>query len=69
MFSGILNTPKGNFAVETAPMRAISSEKVGEKCGEGRGNALGRDSILLAACWDGRELGAREIFEKLINRV
>lgn len=48
---------------------AISPEKVGKKCGEGRGNALGRDSVLLAICWDDWEHGAREDVEKLINKV
>ncbi|KAF9468080.1 acyl-CoA N-acyltransferase [Collybia nuda] len=48
---------------------AISSEKIGEKCGEGRGDALGRDSILLAICWDDWERGTREEVKKLVDRL
>jgi RimJ/RimL family protein N-acetyltransferase len=48
---------------------AISPEKAGKKCGEGRGEAMGRDSVLFAICWDDWENGAKDVVEKLIERV
>ncbi|KAF5381954.1 hypothetical protein D9615_004353 [Tricholomella constricta] len=47
---------------------ALTPEKVGRACGKGRGDKLGRDSVLLAICWDDWEDGAKEQVEKLIER-
>lgn len=47
----------------------VPLESAGKKCGEGRGEALGRDSIWLAICWDDWENGAKERVEELIRRV
>ncbi|GLB40436.1 putative acetyltransferase (GNAT) domain containing protein [Lyophyllum shimeji] len=46
----------------------LPPEKVGRPCGKERGEGLGRDSILLAICWDDWEEGAKEQVEKLIER-
>jgi RimJ/RimL family protein N-acetyltransferase len=48
---------------------AIGHDKIGKKAGKERGEALGRDSIILAICWDDWETGGREQVQKLIDRV
>jgi len=48
---------------------AIGLDKVGKKSGDGRGEMLGRDSVLLAICWDDWEKGGKEHVENLINRI
>lgn len=47
----------------------LPSDKVGKKSGKERGDAPGRDSVLLAICWDDWENGAKEQVEKLIERI
>ncbi|KAG5642581.1 hypothetical protein DXG03_002532 [Asterophora parasitica] len=47
---------------------ALTPEKVGKTAGRGRGEKLGRDSVLLAVCWDDWEDGGKEKVEKLIER-
>ncbi|KAG6907691.1 hypothetical protein DXG01_007794 [Tephrocybe rancida] len=39
----------------------------GQEAGTGRGNALGRDSILFAVCWDDWENGIKEHIESLMH--
>ncbi|KAG6901383.1 hypothetical protein C0995_012647 [Termitomyces sp. Mi166 len=43
--------------------------KEGKAVDGGRGSALGRDSAVLAVCWDDWESGGRELVENLINRL
>ncbi|KAJ7150339.1 acyl-CoA N-acyltransferase [Mycena filopes] len=42
--------------------------KEGKKAGAGRGEGKGRDSVMLAACWDDWENGVREKVEKIMDR-
>ncbi|KAJ7475846.1 acyl-CoA N-acyltransferase [Mycena latifolia] len=42
--------------------------KEGKKAGEGRGEGAGRDTVLLAICWDDWENGGREHVEQVIER-
>ena len=48
---------------------ALAPDKVGERCSKGRGEALGRDSLMLAICWDDWENGGKEHVERLIDRI
>ncbi|KAJ7639448.1 GNAT family acetyltransferase [Roridomyces roridus] len=41
----------------------------GQAAGRGRGEALGRDSCLLAICWDDWESGGRELVQKVLDRT
>ncbi|KAJ7756423.1 acyl-CoA N-acyltransferase [Mycena maculata] len=41
----------------------------GKEAGEGRGEGLGRDSVLLAAYWDEWESGGREHVAKIVDRT
>jgi len=43
--------------------------KEGKEAGPGRGEGLGRDSVLLAVCWDDWENGVREDVERQMNRT
>ncbi|KAG5637169.1 hypothetical protein H0H81_005572 [Sphagnurus paluster] len=47
---------------------ALTLEKIGKVAGKERGERLGRDSVLLAICWDDWEDGAKEKVEQLIER-
>ncbi|KAJ7639437.1 acyl-CoA N-acyltransferase [Roridomyces roridus] len=46
----------------------IPPGREGTEAGEGRGEGLGRDSVLLAACWDDWENGGRELVAKVLER-
>ncbi|RDB26143.1 hypothetical protein Hypma_006572 [Hypsizygus marmoreus] len=47
----------------------LPPDKAGKKAGNERGDACGRDSILLSLCWDDWENGGKEQVDKLIERV
>ncbi|KAJ7494730.1 acyl-CoA N-acyltransferase [Mycena galericulata] len=47
----------------------LPSGKEGKQAGEGRGEGLGRDSVLLATYWDDWENGGREEVEKILERT
>ncbi|KAJ6531788.1 hypothetical protein B0H19DRAFT_1325931 [Mycena capillaripes] len=42
--------------------------KEGKAAGAGRGEVVGRDSVLLAICWDDWEHGGREHVERIMER-
>ncbi|KAF7345350.1 N-acetyltransferase domain-containing protein [Mycena venus] len=46
----------------------LAKGKEGKEVAPGRGEGPGRDSVMLAACWDDWENGGRELVEKQINR-
>lgn len=48
---------------------ALKSDKIGNKVGEGRGEGLGRDSVVYAVCWDDWENGVREHVDRMVERI
>ncbi|KAF8206482.1 acyl-CoA N-acyltransferase [Mycena galopus ATCC 62051] len=49
--------------------KVLPKGREGNKAGPGRGEALGRDSALLAVCWDDWENGVKEHVAKQIDRT
>ncbi|KAF5380134.1 hypothetical protein D9615_006189 [Tricholomella constricta] len=47
----------------------LPAGNVGKESGKERGGALGRDSVLLAICWDDWEDGGKENVERMIQRT
>lgn len=43
--------------------------KEGKEAGEGRGEGVGRDTVVLATYWDHWENGGREHVHNILNRV
>ncbi|KAJ7170683.1 acyl-CoA N-acyltransferase [Mycena crocata] len=47
----------------------LPAGKEGQEAGKGRGDGVGRDSVLLATCWDDWENGGREHVAKILERT